>query len=171
MTEVSWFSVPGHTTSWITYTCGDYIRRWRLHTRLCRDLIMQASRLHHSPVRHKQPRLAFCTTHNLPLFGRERSKMQLYFASQSYIAYGSYIGFASYIAHYVRSCGWNRSAMKSSLRSDEITAWWNPASQGYACRAVGLLPPKSNRNSPQVNITSAGHITCRKANIIHWKWI
>ena len=24
-----------------------------------------------------------------------------------------------------------------------------------------------NRNSPQVNITSVGHITCRKANIIH----
>ena len=30
---------------------------------------------------------------------------------------------------------WNRFAMKSSLRSDEITAWWNPALQGYSCRA------------------------------------
>ena len=43
MTEVSWFSVPCYATSWITYTFGDYIRRWRLHTRRCRDLIMQAT--------------------------------------------------------------------------------------------------------------------------------
>ena len=54
MTEVSWFSVPGHTTAWITYTCGDYIRRWRLHTRLCRDLFTASRSWTNSPDLHPQ---------------------------------------------------------------------------------------------------------------------
>ena len=54
MTEVSWFSVPGYTTSWITYTCGDYIRRWRLHTRLCRDLFTASRSWTNSPDASRQ---------------------------------------------------------------------------------------------------------------------
>ena len=62
--------------------------------------------------------------------------------------------------------------MKSSLRSDEITPWWNPASQGSAVGRRGETREEGghildmfavvdifNRNSPQVNITSTGHIT------------
>ena len=54
MTEVSWFSVPCHATSWITFTCGDYIRRWRLHTRLCRDLFTASRSWTNSPDASRQ---------------------------------------------------------------------------------------------------------------------
>ena len=66
MTEVSWFSVPCYATSWITFTCGDYIRRWRLHTRLCRDLIMQATACIIRPLDTNNRKLHFAITHNLP---------------------------------------------------------------------------------------------------------
>ena len=134
-----------HATSWITYTCGDYIRRWRLHTRLCRDLFTCLTQL------NKFARFASATAYN-----RSNPFLSLrHFVTPPSSDGGFFrrVGDATpYVEVLIRreqahrptsmkSCRMKSSAMmKSSLRSDEV----------LLCRVCSSVDCRHTRKRAQV---------------------
>ena len=126
---------------WHAYTCGDYIRRWRLHTRLCRDLFTCLTQL------NKFARFASATEwwFDFGVSGTPRPTLRFFTAGASPPPY------------------FNEILSDEIICDDEVftTFRWSPALQGLlVCR----LPTHSQKGASRPRM-HFGTVYCIKPTI------